>query len=233
MPAAGRGCSLSDYPCLLRWPVPGLGSLILPLCHGDEGNDGERGCSSISSAQQSWRLEEQRAGGHLCPALGGQMAVAHCWHESCASCGASASCLEPELGHLGKLTMPAPASDLNLGPAELFPPEFCVSVPPLLLEKGRLSLTSSLLSCLLCLTPLPLSPHRRCFLHGFPSLSPTLGLPPAPCSLLGAEFITISIMCLVYKARHCLTQALGVNQRRRHPGNCPANPEELFCCLQQ
>lgn len=145
----------------------------------------------------------------------------------------SASCLDPEFGHLGKLAILTPVSGLNLGLAELFPLEFCVSVPPLLLEEARLSFTSSFLPCLLCLTPLPLPSHRSCFLHGFPLLSPTPGLTPAPCCLFGAEFITISIMCLVYKAQHCLTQALGVNHHHRHPGNCPANPEELFCCLQQ
>lgn len=161
-----------------------------------------------------------------------QMAAASCWHQSCASCGVSASCLDPEFGHLGKLAMPTPVSDLNLGLAELFSLNF-VSVPPLLQEEARQSFTSSFLSCLLHLTPLLLPSHRRCFLHGFPLLSPTPGLAPAPCCLFGAEFITISIMCLVYKAQHCLTQALGVNHHHRHPGNCPANPEKLFCCLQQ
>lgn len=76
------------------------------------------------------------------------MAAASCWHESCTPCGASASCLDPEFGHLGKLAMPTPVSDTNLGLAELFPPGFCVSAPPLLLEEARLSFTSSFLSCL-------------------------------------------------------------------------------------
>lgn len=51
---------------------------------------------------------------------------------------ASASCLDTEFGHLGKLAMPTPVSDLNLGLAELYTPEFCVSAPPLLLEEARL-----------------------------------------------------------------------------------------------
>lgn len=63
MPAAGRGCSLSDNLCLLLWAVPGLGSRTLPLSHGDEGNDGETGlqqhfqCSAKLQAggAEGWR----------------------------------------------------------------------------------------------------------------------------------------------------------------------------------
>lgn len=86
-------------------------------------------------------------------------------------------------GYLRKLVMPAPVSNPNLCPAELFPPELGISVPPLVPEKGRLSLPPH--SCPVyfasLLYKIVLPSHWRCFLHGAPLLSATRA---CSCSLL-------------------------------------------------
>lgn len=81
-----------------------------------------------------------------------QMAGASCWHQSCASCGVSASCLDPEFGHLGKLAMPTPVSDLNLGLAELFSLNFVFQCLPC--SRRKPDKVSPPHSCPVCFTSL-------------------------------------------------------------------------------